>query len=486
MLFNMSLVTVINILLVALIIGVCGLCFMQIRSFSFMQTEIRSYFKIFFAFLNMYCTTHLVREVLNGLPGTGARYVLYIVTCIEIITAGFVANMVSVLILFVSKAERPQKAIISVLMAFLAVHIVVVIACSYTGLIYYFDEVNTYHRGSGYLISNLCPLLMIIIDIVLLIRYSSNFERRIKTAFWAYILFPIAAIVIQSLFFGLQLIIFATAAASVNMFFIIVYIQNERFEKQKMDSSRIETELSLATKIQADMLPSLFPAFPDREEFDLYASMTPAKEVGGDFYDFFMVDDDHLGLVIADVSGKGVPAAMFMMFCKNIIANNVMLGKSPAKALEDANESVCANSKNDMFVTVWVGLLEISTGKMLAASAGHEYPFITNADGKFELYKDKHGLVVGAMEGVKYKEYELQMYPGSKIFVYTDGVPEANNSSEELFGMDRLKKALGVMSDSDPKVVLEGIRCAVDEFADNAEQFDDLTMLCLEYKGQKS
>jgi len=281
----------------------------------------------------------------------------------------------------------------------------------------------------------------------------------------------------------LQLVIISIAA-----FKLVGHCQEIMGKQKKLTetSARIETELVLAEKIQADMLPNLFPAFPERPEFDLFASMTPAKEVGGEFYDFFMIDDDHLGLVIADVSGKGIPAAMFMMFSKNIIANNIMLGKSPAKALMDANEAICANNSEDMFVTVWLGVLEISTGKLIAANAGHEYPALMTPDGKFELYKDKHGLVVGGMEGANYKEYEIQLEPGSKLFVYTDGVPEATNSSKELFGTERMVEALNVMPDTEPKKLLDCVKCAVDDFVKDAEQFDDLTMLCLEYKGHEA
>ena len=281
----------------------------------------------------------------------------------------------------------------------------------------------------------------------------------------------------------LQLVIIAVAAVK-----LVGHCQEIMSKQKKLTetSARIGTELALAEKIQEDMLPNLFPAFPERSEFDLYASMNPAKEVGGDFYDFFMIDDDHLGLVIADVSGKGIPAAMFMMFSKNIIANNTMLGKSPAQALMDANNAICANNSEEMFVTVWLGVFEISTGKLIAANAGHEYPALMTPDGKFELYKDKHGLVIGGMEGAKYKDYEILLEPGAKLFVYTDGVPEATNSSEELFGTERLVEALNVMGDSKPKKLLEGIRCAVDDFVKEAEQFDDLTMLCLEYKGTET
>lgn len=258
----------------------------------------------------------------------------------------------------------------------------------------------------------------------------------------------------------------------------------DEVQKLSNDKARIAAELDLATRIQASMLPSIFPAFPDRDEFDLYASMTPAKEVGGDFYDFFLIDDDHLGLVIADVSGKGIPAAMFMMFSKNIIANNAMLGKSPARAITDANISICANNSEEMFVTVWLGILEISTGHLVAANAGHEYPILKQGDGQFELFKDKHGMPVGGMDIAKYKEYELWLKPGDKLFVYTDGVAEATDADEKMFGTDRILETLNRNQTANPEEMLRSIKADVVAFVKDAEQFDDLTMLALEYKGK--
>ncbi len=252
------------------------------------------------------------------------------------------------------------------------------------------------------------------------------------------------------------------------------------------EKERIGAELSLATRIQADMLPNIYPAFPDRPEFDIFASMAPAKEVGGDFYDFFLVDDDHLCVFIADVSGKGVPAALFMMASMIILANNAQMGKSPAQILNDTNSAICANNREEMFVTVWMGILEISTGKLTAANAGHEYPIIKLPGGKYELIKDKHGFVIGGMDGARYKEYELQLTPGSKLFLYTDGVPEATSGDKELFGTERMLEALNASPDVSPKETLEGMRKAVDGFVLDAEQFDDLTMVCLEYTGKKN
>ena len=249
------------------------------------------------------------------------------------------------------------------------------------------------------------------------------------------------------------------------------------------EKERIGTELNLATRIQADMLPNTYPAFPDRRDFDIYGVMDPAKEVGGDFYDFFLIDDDHLCMVMADVSGKGVPAALFMMASHIILANNAESGKSPAQILTDTNAAICANNREEMFITVWLGILELSTGVLTAANAGHEYPILKTPAGVFELYKDKHGFVIGGMEGVQYRDYTLTLEPGSKLFLYTDGVPEATDDMDSLFGMERMLAALNGDPDASPEGILKNIREAVDDFVGEAEQFDDLTMLCLHYLG---
>ena len=249
------------------------------------------------------------------------------------------------------------------------------------------------------------------------------------------------------------------------------------------EKERLNTELDLATRIQAAMLPSIFPPFPERAEFDLYAAMRPVREVGGDFYDFFLIDEDHLGLVIADVSGKGVPAALFMMAAKIMIANLAMGGKSPAEILTDCNRAICANNPEGMFISVWIGILDIPTGRLAAANAGHEYPFIRMSGGDYELFKQKHGLVLGAMPDASYREYELTFGPGDKLFVYTDGLPEANDRGGRMFGTEGLLKALNTVRAADVAQTLIGVREALDAFVSGAEQFDDQAMLCLEYKG---
>ena len=243
------------------------------------------------------------------------------------------------------------------------------------------------------------------------------------------------------------------------------------------ERERVSAELDLARKIQADQLPSAFSAFPDRTEFDIFASMTPAKEVGGDFYDFFFVDDDHLALVIADVSGKGVPAALFMMMCKNLIKDHAMMKLSPKETAGRVNEMLCENNKHDMFVTAWIGILEIPTGRVTAVNAGHELPAILRPGGKFELFEDDHCFVLGGMKRMTYDQYEFTLPKGGTLFLYTDGVTEAANAADEMFGEERLVEALNKYGDVPPDKLLEGIRGEIDRFAGTAPQYDDITML---------
>ena len=232
-------------------------------------------------------------------------------------------------------------------------------------------------------------------------------------------------------------------------------------EKQIKDSEerqRISTELDVATRIQADMLPCIFPAFPDRPEFDIYASMNPAKEVGGDFYDFFMVDETHLALVIADVSGKGVPAALFMVIGKTLIRDHTRL-----------------------FISAFEGILNLVTGEFRFVNAGHELPFIAKSGGTYEPHKLRAGFVLAGMENTKYQSGSIQLSPGDKIFQYTDGVTEATNKDHELYGMKRLADILAQNTDKKPAELLPAIKADIDAFVGEAPQFDDITMLCVEY-----
>lgn len=283
-------------------------------------------------------------------------------------------------------------------------------------------------------------------------------------------------------------LLIVVAALIVIALLVRVYVsrkmkQLEAKHREEAKKERIESELQLAKNIQASALPHTFPAFPDRSEFDIYASMTPAKEVGGDFYDFFLIDDDHLGLVMADVSGKGVPAALFMMVSRALIRSNLLNGVGPAKALEQANEQLCEGNEAELFVTVWAAVLEISTGKGVAANAGHEHPALRRTNGTYELQVYRHSPAVATMEGMRFKEHDFQLNPGDSLFVYTDGVAEATNAQNELFGGERLIDSLNVDPEAKPETVLSNVMHGIDVFVADAEQFDDITMLCLKYNG---
>ncbi|MBO6108635.1 MAG: SpoIIE family protein phosphatase [Eubacterium sp.] len=253
--------------------------------------------------------------------------------------------------------------------------------------------------------------------------------------------------------------------------------------KVTAEKERIGAELSVATNIQASQLPRLFPAFPQRPEFDLYASMTPAKEVGGDFYDFFLVDNDHVCLVMADVSGKGVPAALFMMISRVLIKARIQNGEPIDEAISNVNNQLCEGNEAELFVTVWAAVIEISTGRGEAINAGHEHPCIRRAGGEFELEIYRHSVAVATMEDMVFKKHEFQLNPGDSLFVYTDGVAEATDSHDELFGNERMLKALNKNPDASPKEVLENVMDGINEFVAGAEQFDDITMLCMKYTG---
>ena len=254
------------------------------------------------------------------------------------------------------------------------------------------------------------------------------------------------------------------------------------------EKERLGAELNVASQIQQDMLPQTFPPYPDRKEFDIYATMDPAKAVGGDFYDFFLIDDDHLALVMADVSGKGVPASLFMVISKTLIKNRAMMGGSPAEILYDVNMHLCEGNNSAMFVTVWLGIVTLSTGEVIEGNGGHENPCLLQKkeDGEtvYEEMKTPHDFVLGGLKKATFQEDSFVMQPGDRLFIYTDGLPEATNAEGQRFEMDRVLDSLNRHKDLDLAALLSGIRKDVDDFVGDAEQFDDLTMLTFVYHGK--
>ena len=261
---------------------------------------------------------------------------------------------------------------------------------------------------------------------------------------------------------------------------MVNYIEN--LTAYTAERERIGTELAFAKNIQHSSLPTRFPAFPDRTDFDIYAYMKPAREVGGDFYNFRLLDEDHLAMWIGDVSDKGVPAALFMMAINIVINNRASMGGTPAEIMAFVNNNICEHNEANLFVTIWLGILEISTGRLTFVNAGHEEPAVYHKGGTFELYRTKHNVAVGVFPDIEYTDYDIHLGRGDKLFVYTDGVPEATDMFDKLYTTGRMLEALNRYRDGSPQEILEGINRSVKEFVGDRPQFDDLTMLGFELK----
>lgn len=248
------------------------------------------------------------------------------------------------------------------------------------------------------------------------------------------------------------------------------------------EKERISAELSIATDIQANMLPNIFPPFPEHDEFSIFATMEPAKEVGGDFYDMYMVDQKHLAIAVGDVSGKGVPAALFMVIAKILMKNHAQSGLEPNEVFTRMNHSLCEGNDTGYFVTAWMGVLDLETGELHYANAGHTPPLLRQKDGAFRYVKNRPGLVLGAMDGMKYKLGTMHMDPGDRLFLYTDGVTETMNEENELYGPDRLAAYLTQHGGDDIYDLLLNLRQELATFAGSTAQFDDITMLLMEFR----
>jgi sigma-B regulation protein RsbU (phosphoserine phosphatase) len=258
----------------------------------------------------------------------------------------------------------------------------------------------------------------------------------------------------------------------------------ERLKVTTAAKERIESELKVAHEIQAGILPRLFPAFPDRKEFDIYALMDPAKEVGGDFYDFFIVDNDKLYFAIGDVSDKGVPAALFMMITRTLLKNEAMRGLSPEEVLFNVNNTIFPENDSCMFVTILLASLDLRTGELELSNAGHNPPLLFSGGAGFEFIKLPKGLVVGAREGSVFEKMSLRLKEKDTLFFYTDGVTEAMNPNREFFSEARLRDGLSSLRAYDAQAVIKGIREDISGFALGAIQSDDITMLTLRYLGR--
>ncbi len=346
----------------------------------------------------------------------------------------------------------------------------------FTGIYFTVDKTGTYKRGPFFFAPMFYSLLSLFLTFLLIKKNKEKLELRQRAALILYIFTPLTVSLLTILVYGLS-ISFPVLVVELVLMYGMVNI--ERGVRKAM----IDKDLSLASKIQEGMLPREFPAFPYIKEFDLYASMDPAKEVGGDFYDFFLTDEDHLALIVADVSGKGVPAALFMMVSKALLKNRLQNGDTPGQALYNVNNQLLKGGQETMFVTVWLAILEISTGKGISVNAGHEHPMLRRAGGAYEAIEYKHSVPVAAVEDMKFKEREFNLNRGDILFVYTDGVTDAMSTSKEFLGLPGALRLINSTKGDTPEEVIREMKAGLSAFTEGAEQFDDITMLCLKYNG---
>ena len=352
-------------------------------------------------------------------------------------------------------------------------HILLIVS-QFTNLYYSFDADNKYHRERFYIICYLFPMIATILQYIVIFKDLKKIKKYISIPLILYFILPILSSILQLFVSGISLTNIIIGGVVIILYAVTIYDANVML----VETKRIESELSIAREIQLNECPNEFPAFPERNEFDLYAYLSPAKEVGGDFYDYFLLDDDHLGIVIADVSGKGVPAALNMVKSKQLLKGSSINIKDPGKVLTSVNEGFLDSNKLDMFVTMWYGVVEISTGKLTYANAAHEYPIIYNIKTGFLEDETKHGIPIGTMKGYQYRNNVVQLEKEDKLFLYTDGVIDSVNVEEKQFGLYRLLKTLNTHQDDDPEDLIKHLKKEVNKYSSECEQFDDITMVC--------
>ena len=375
--------------------------------------------------------------------------------------------------------ERVRRPMTRALLAGLVVSLLLCLGNIFGSYYFSVDEAGFYHREGLYPIHQLYGYAVILLTLLVILQTRKKQSRFQRICLVLYILSPLIVGVGNLFVYGLSV------TYAVEMLILLLMYCSINVA-QGWERAATERDMNMARAIQEHVLPRIFPPYPDREEFEIYASMNAARQVGGDYYDFFLIDKDHLGLVIADVSGKGVPAALFMMITKALIKNELLGGSSPAEALQHVNDQLLEGEDvAGMFVTVWLAVFEISTGKGVAANAGHENPCLNKQGEGFGLVEYRHSPAVGLMAGIPFKEHEFELQPGDTLFVCTDGVDEAMNADGAFFGTERMMNALNANRTAGPEEILKGVSSAIAEFQGAAEQFDDITMLCLHYKGVK-
>ncbi len=347
----------------------------------------------------------------------------------------------------------------------------------FTGIYFSVGPDGVYCRSPYYMISNIYIYSTLVITLIIVAANRKLLRKYQFIAFFIYVFFPIGMGFFAVAIYGLTL----TTAASYIVLLLMYCILHVKLSRERYMQ---DNDLATANAIQKNILPPSVSPYPDRSEFDLFASMTTAREVGGDFYDYFLADDDHLVMIISDVSGKSIPAALFMMVVKTLLNNQAPNNfRNIPKLFGKVNRQLCEVNDLDMFATAWLGVLEISTGTLRYATAGHEYMAIKKKDGEFKLNKVENSPPLAVMEDIEYKEYKVDLEPGDIIWLYTDGVPEALNLQNEMYGIDRMIASLNRHSGGNVEDLDKGIREDIIFFSGGAEQSDDITTLCLRYNG---
>lgn len=361
----------------------------------------------------------------------------------------------------------------------------------WTNLFYYLDvnNVMVLQAADLYYVYILFLVLYVlaaaVISFVVLLR-SLNHDKDKSYAAGTMLIFTGIVFVmnlIPTLMFGADSdYIAASLPWAVSIVYLTTNMNMNTLINNRTRAAAIQADLNIASKIQSDALPKMFPPFEHHPEIELYASMDTAKEVGGDFYDCFEIDDDRVCFVMADVSGKGVPAALFMMTAKTMIKDYAMLKGSTGEIFTSVNKYLSENNETGMFATAWIGIIDTKNMILQYTNAGHNYPFIAHSDGDFTELKKKHGLFLAGMDDTEYRETEIQLQKDDTLFLFTDGLTEAHNSEDELYDTKRLVPLLNSVSERGGKKLLPEIKRSVDEFAGSREQFDDITMMVIRIK----
>lgn len=353
---------------------------------------------------------------------------------------------------------------------------ILLITSQFTNLYYSYDYMNIYHREKFYALNFLIPILTTIIQYSFIAKEFKSTNKRLLVPIVLYFTLPVLGAIIQLFVHGLYLSNILIGGVAVLLYLFVIYDANLQLKEKE----KTEADLRLAKEIQQSEIPNVFPAFPGRDEFDLYAKMTPAKDVGGDFYDYFFIDDDHLGVVIADVSGKSISGSLNMIKAKVLLRNIALNGDyNPAEILYELNNSFIDNNSLEMFVTMWFGIIEISTGKITFVNAGHVDAIISSND-VTDTHISKHGIPIGVMRNYKYTNSVIQLNKGDKLFLYTDGIVDLTNKNDEEYGINKLIRTIYSNKDSNAKDIINAVDKELIDHADGNEQFDDITMLCFE------